>query len=198
MQQWKIFLVAIYLVSTATGCAPISISETPSVPSMEVKETSTPTIILSPTIVVQNMPASSTPSVLFEGSITFQTTLGSDDNLNAVYDFDSNTTVSPDELRENDIRFDVSQGTNTFVTATPINDAAGFPLEKSHADVFKASDCDLSVSKFKSGGRPIHPNQFFCLKTNKGNLVEYVINDIDKMDNIFYIEIRYTVWSVSK
>jgi hypothetical protein len=198
MQRRKSLLVMMCLVSAVMGCAPITVGENSSVLPTQTKELLIEEVAPTPTVVLRDTPISATPSVLFEGSITFQTELGSASNINAVFDFDANKAFVPDEQSENDIKFGVSHGTNTFVTVTPINGAIGYPFEKSTIDTFAFSDCNISVSKFKSGGRPIHPNQFFCLKTNKGHLVEFAINDIYKTDNVFYIEIRYMVWTGSK
>jgi hypothetical protein len=217
MQNLRLFLALIWLGSVIFGCATISVSENSNpFPTLTeesvIKRTSpTPTTVLqstpslpinrqtnpAPTVVLRDT-LISTPSVLYDGTIKFQIALSTTTYSTTAFDFDSNRKLVPDEQNENDIEFAVSQGTNTVVIVRPINDALDYLFEKSSLDVFSYSECNISRSKFETGGRPLYENLFICVRTNKGNLAELITEDIYRIGNIFYIETRYIVWTESR
>jgi len=148
---------------------------------------------ISPPIITSSLNPN-TIRVLYEGTFSFETTLGANYD-NAVFDFDTNKPQSDDR---NDMSINVSQGTNTFITASPLNGASVYPLKQDSelfSRVFNYSECHQGIDSFRTGSKPLNSGGYFCWKSNEGRLVEFTIQKIYKSVNEnFIIDIKYIVW----
>ncbi len=161
--------------------------------------TATPTPIFSAT----------PPFILFSGVKTFEVSWPEDagntevDLLKSSFDFDSNKT-DPWNLETNDIRFGMSIP-YAFLAVGPTFGASERSLSFGQSDfttaseVFNYYDCYNRVNDFAHGTDGIPSvGTYYCLLTNEGRLVEYVIENITELGvnpPSYSIEIKYVVWN---
>lgn len=133
-------------------------------------------------------------------TITFEASYGSEKTLPQYYSFDSQERISSD-FQKNDIFFSVSGNTDVFLVFKPMTMAQSIYVENNDTSgvmIFNYEDCESNG--YSGGSRPIPKlNSKFCLKTNDGNLVEFIVTNISQIiddQTTYQVTIKYILWDV--